>query len=182
MRLKTMLIERAVKQIRRSARETCHRMARLPIPKTSKTTYLGGMSALAIPSPRGLDDWKVFTTFFLPKRPNAPSPLFGEGCLINTNDYFGDKGIYDCTAILRRHEIPFEGEVAYAASRARAICDLVLDAALRGTVAESLVLNDWMPMCRDKAELFDVLRPAFPKMSDEVFFGVERWMTRNGVC
>jgi len=103
----------------------------ITVPATSRLRYLGGMAALNLPSPTGTGDWHMVQTFFGPRKKLSRSFISGAGCQTDTTSILGDAGVYDCSEVLDELGIPYEGDVAYAASHARACADLVLAAVLR---------------------------------------------------
>ncbi len=152
----------------------------ITIPATSKQVYLGGMAALNLPSPAGTGDWHMVQTYFLPRQKRSRSFVSGKGCLTDTNPLLGDEGIYDCTEILDQLGIPYERRPVYAASHARAIADLVLDAVMRGSSADFVVLDDWMPRDTDKRQVFALLAKAVQGLSIQQLEQLLVWRLQNG--
>jgi hypothetical protein len=149
------------------------------IPETSKQRYLGGMGALNLPSPKGTGDWHMLQHFFMPELKPSPSFISGEGCMTNTNHLLGDRGIYDCTAILDAIQVPYETSPVYAASHARATADLVLSAILSNGSPRYVVLDDWMPCDSDKQEVFDLLEVAMKQLNHKQKEQVLLWKHKN---
>ncbi len=127
----------------------------ITIPATSRNRYLGGLSALNLPSPAGTGDWHMTETFFIPRKKRPLSFICGDGCVVNTNHIFGNTGIYDCTEILDELRIRHESAIAYAANHARAIADLLLVAVIRRQPTNHVVLEDWMPGKENSKEVYE---------------------------
>lgn len=151
----------------------------ITLPPTTKRRYLGGMAALNLPSASGTGDWHFEQTFFRLREKRSRSFISGTGCLTDTNPMLGDRGIYDCTAVLDDLGIPHESPVAFAASHARAIVDLVLAAVMRGQSADFVVLDDWMPRASDKQEVFELLEKALEYLSLDQQDEVNQWKSKN---
>jgi len=151
----------------------------ITVPATSRLRYLGGMAALNLPSPTGTGDWHVQETFFRQREKRSRSFISGAGCPTDTISVLGEAGIYDCTAVLDALGIPHEGEVAYAATHARACADLVLSAVMHGERPDFVVLDDWMPRDSDKQQVFDLLEKALDHLTAEQKDKVLEWQKKN---
>jgi len=117
--------------------------------------------------------------FFGPRKKLSRSFISGAGCQTDTTSILGDAGVYDCSEVLDELGIPYEGDVAYAASHARACADLVLAAVLRGGSPNFVVLDDWMPRDSDKRQVFDLLSKALGHLTAEQKDEVLRWRKKN---
>jgi hypothetical protein len=135
------------------------------IPETSPTRYIGGMGALNLNSDGCTGDWHSIETFYRPTENHTRSFISGSGCATDTTALLGEAGIFECSALLDEMKIPHAEGPAYAATHARAIADLVIDAALRGKYANYLRLDDFMPRISDKQSVFDLLAMALPKLT-----------------
>lgn len=151
----------------------------ITIPATSRERYLGGTAALNLPSATGTGDWHMMQTFFRPRQTRSRSFISGAGCATNTNHLLGERGVFDCSALLRELHIPFEGEAAYAADHARAIADLVFGAVLRGESPDFVVLDDWMPRNSDKELVFDLMAGALDKISPGERTTIRAWQGKS---
>lgn len=156
-------------------------MTPVAIPPTSKSRYLGGIAALNLPSPSGTGDWHMHQTFFRIQERRSRSFISGAGCVTDTNSIFGDFGIYDCTAVLDDLKIPHESKVAYAATHARAIADMVISTVQRGLLPEFVVLDDWMPRDSDKQQVFDLMTIALKQLAEEERNTVIAWQSNNAI-
>lgn len=117
--------------------------------------------------------------FFQQNKRRSRSFIVGVGCPTDTTCLLADLGIFDCSEILDRLHIPYEGEVAYAANHARAIADLVLAAIMRGESPDFVRLDDWMPRDSDKQEVFDLLSIAIKQLSPGHQKQMLDWQNKN---
>lgn len=153
----------------------------ITIPATSKSRYLSGLSALNLPSLAGTGDWHMTETFFIPRKKRSLSFICGDGCAVNTNDIFSDAGIYDCTEILDKLRIRHESIIAYAASHARAIVDLLVGAIVRCQRTDHVVLEDWMPGKENSKEVHDLLSMTAGHLTTEQDKALQNWLVKNAV-
>jgi hypothetical protein len=158
-----------------------------PIPPTSLSplVYIGGLAALNLPARSGSGDWHLEETFFSQKPKASRSFLFGVGCETDTTSFFEAEGIfddiYDCTEILDRLGIPYEGAIVYAATHARAIADLLLGAVLRGESTDFVVLDDWMPHTWGKESVIFLLDEARSHLTKEQQDQLWAWEMENSI-
>lgn len=149
-----------------------------PIPETTMRHYLGGIAALNLPSVSGSGDWHLEQTFFRGSR-RTKGFLSGDGCDVDTASLLGERGIYECSAALQGLGIPYRGEVAYAASHARAIVDLLIAAVRHAGRTDHVRLDDWMPTPEGKSEVFEMLHIALPKLPIDHQAKLRDWHSRN---
>ncbi|SDU13654.1 hypothetical protein SAMN05216296_1981 [Pseudomonas pohangensis] len=171
------------RKLRESGSESGSTVAPIPPTSLSPLVYIGGLAALNLPSPTGTGDWHLEETFFSQKPPASRSFLFGVGCETDTTSFFEEEGIcddfYDCTEILDKLCIPHEGAVAYAATHARAVADLILGAVLRGESPDYVVLDDWMPGTWDKECVYFLLEEARPLLTGAQKEKLWAWECKN---
>lgn len=99
------------------------------IPITSLSRYITGMAALNLQAPEGTSgDWHFTNVYYAPAAGDTISlQLAGEGETINTNNIYGDYGVYECSTTMRKAglSIPAHISAVYAANHYRAILDLL---------------------------------------------------------
>jgi hypothetical protein len=149
------------------------------IPPTSPTRYLSGMAALNIPSDSGTGDWHMIETFFKPTKVMARLFVAGVGCADDTTPLLYDLGVFECSDVLDRHNIPHTSGPVFAASHARAIADMVLVVTLEDGNPAFIDLDDWMPEREDKNKVFELLDIATSKMGPHEKERVSRWIAAN---
>jgi addiction module RelB/DinJ family antitoxin len=149
------------------------------IPETSPDRYLSGIAALNLPSESGTGDWHLIETFFKPQKRRPKLFVAGKGCPDNTNEFLGERGIFECSALLDKLKIPRHPGPAYAATHARAIADLVLASILSGGALDHIPLDDWMPQDRDKQQVFDLLHLALIHLSEAQRDKILKWQAKN---
>lgn len=148
------------------------------LPVTSKHRYLSGLAALNISTSKRTGDWHSYHICKPPKRP-VRTYLVGEGCQVNTNPIFGERGILDVTQILDEMQVPQASHPTYAANHARAIADLILAAVLAHQALDHIQLDDWMPTPQDKQEVFSLLELAHEILSEEQVAQITAWEQLN---
>lgn len=78
---------------------------------------------------------------------------------MDIHDYQGSLGIFECSALLDELQIPHPTGLAYAATHARAIADLVLVTVITGGSPEFVTLDS------NKQEIYNLLVIALPKLT-----------------
>ena len=125
------------------------------IPKTGKTQYVSGRYALNIPGETS-GDWH-FTTVWFSRTPQTVE-LWGDGQERNTNGIFGNFGIADRSADIRKAGlVTVQGKI-FAANHYRAILDLMVAGAINGSM--SLVIGATMDYLDTEEQKQYVLRQA----------------------
>jgi hypothetical protein len=148
----------------------------LKIPQTTPKRYLSGIAALNIPSDDGTGDWHLHNTL---KNEKTNPPVFllvGEGCQYNSNQLFGNLGIFECSDILEKFGVPHpEGEV-WAADHYRATADMVLFYAQQGKSFDHLPINDWFNTDHEIMQLKNMLQFA---SSTPFFEDIKQWINQK---
>lgn len=89
---------------------------------------------------------------------------------IDTNLYFGNKGIYQANDILRKMGVPEFSKNILAANHARSIADLVIYLASQGknpcSVIDFYSLDDFMDLPSDKEKVFNLLENSLNHIAD----------------
>lgn len=170
---------RKLRQARKPApvAEPSHSIA--DIPETTPRRYLSGMAALNLPSESGTGDWHLIETFFKPQKRRPKLFVAGEGCPDNTNKFLGARGVFECSALLDKLNIPHYPGPAYAATHARAIADLVLTSVLNGGALDHIPLDDWMPQDQDKNQVFELLHVVLIHLSEIQRDKILKWQAKN---
>jgi len=156
------------------------KIGRMVIPATTTPRrYISGITALNIPSAKGTGDWHQTETFLRPASRNPRLYLAGDGCEWDTSSFFGDRGIFECSTVLKLYGIPCPVVSVYAATHARAIADMVIVTILDGGTPDHIHLDDFMPRDSDKEEVFGVLDLAVDKLGSDEKQKVLEWKLEN---
>lgn len=154
----------------------------------SKQQYISGMRALNINDYEHLTgDWHVNETWHEMSK-LSPFHIMGKGkfCLIDTNLYLGEEGIFEATETLQEMGIPKFSSTVYAATHARAIADKVLIEAFLGNFFKQTKLfngmtlfdfDNYMPSDEDKQRVYDLLEPSIALLPAEQASFVQIWLT-----
>lgn len=149
------------------------------IPPTTPFRYLSGMAALNIPSDSGTGDWHMVETFFRPRQTLSRLFLAGDGCPDDTTPLLSDVGVYECSHILDRYQIPHPDGAVFAATHARAIADMVLVTVADGGSPAFIKLDDWMPEVEDKRAVFELLDAAISQLKTIAREKIAAWVKAN---
>lgn len=130
----------------------------------SNDCYISGMLALNIADyENNTGDWHR-TVFWNDNSKISSSHIMGSKSPISnidTNLYFGNKGIYQANDVLRKMGVPEFSKNILAANHARSIADLVIYLASQGknpcSVIDFYSLDDFMELPSDKEKVFNLL-------------------------
>jgi len=132
-------------------------MKPIKLPKTNTTCYISGISALNIPAPEKTSgDWHFRHAFFAFKDQTPEVDVSGEGKPVNTNKIYGNYGVHECSAGLRKSGLKVPPRTAvYSANHYRAILDLLYYClAIRHQYPHSVSIDDWLDTSEQKEQLF----------------------------
>jgi hypothetical protein len=107
--------------------------------------YLSGIVAVNLPFSEPTGDWHYTQTFLRPNGLESSRFLSAGG-----GGVLGEAGLYDCAPALDAMGVPHPPGPVYAASHARAVADIVLDAIMHAEFPAFAALDDWMPRDEDK--------------------------------
>lgn len=116
------------------------------LPETNLHTYISGLTALLLTlDPKDhIEDWLQLRMIYTNEVYRPKTCIVGFNQEINTNPYFLQQGICDCTHKLKLVNITFDGKRAFAANATRAIADLITYNALNGISIDNIKLKNWM--------------------------------------
>lgn len=147
-----------------------------PIPDTTPSHYLTGLTALNVPSPTGSGDWHLAESFLSSR---SRYHLAGDGeAHWNTNPIFGGANVHECSAELRAHGVPVSGAV-WAAGHVRAVADLVAKAVLSGVSPAHVDAREFLDAPGQLDELAALLGDLAPHVPEEHRPLLFEWMKRN---
>lgn len=151
------------------------------VPKTDPEHYIGAIASLNLISPEGTGDWHAESTFFEPHQYDrlALGFISGKGTEIDTFQYFGDDGIFECTSLLDEMGIGRPEGKNYACTHARAIVDMLMYATLNNENLDFVCLDEWMPGVKDKLKVYALLDKAYPLLNQQEKKLLDEWKTNN---
>lgn len=158
------------------------------IPQTTPTHYITGKPALNLQAPEGTSgDWHFFAVFYDVENTGETLPLTlaGEGEFINTNQIFGQYGIYECSAIMREAGLYISDEITavYAANHLRAILDLIYRSLIKHheVIALDGATEDWLDTEEQKAEVLHKAIEMIPYLSPAESSELQRWISKESL-
>ena len=147
------------------------------LPPTSAKNYITGRAALNIPyEDYTFADWH-FTEVFLSGR--GKFRVAGREAP-DTSNFFGDYGIRECSAVLRRCGVAIhDGQEVYAANHVRAILDMVIFSIQGGRIPLHVTVEDILDDERTLHDLNEQLALLKKRITDNAMLSLlEQWIQR----
>jgi hypothetical protein len=146
---------------------------------TTPTCYITGKEALNLEPPEGTSgDWHFSSVFFDVSDSTRVVSRAGDGETVNTNHIYGQYGIYECSSVLRKYGLSFNGEKAYAANHFRAILDMLYKSLKKHgeIVALKGATEDWFDSDEQKRLLLDKAEEMIPHLSEREQLELRNWI------
>ena len=146
-------------------------MYQIVIPdKLSEERYISGIHALNLPAPEGTSgDWHFSSVFYRDSDSRASNIVMiaGNGERFDTNQIFGNYGIYNCNKTLENVGLKAQGEISYAANHYRAILDLLYEEIKNGNYPSYLqrITEDYLDTEEEKNILLEKVNIMLPYLS-----------------
>ncbi|GAW87319.1 conserved hypothetical protein [Bathymodiolus platifrons methanotrophic gill symbiont] len=149
------------------------------LPETNTKYYLTAITALNIYSEDGTGDWH-FSENFLENESFIPRKTVAGVDTCSTNEYLGDKGVFNCYQTLLESGVQPSTKNVFSADHYRAIADMVFDSITKGHEIEgSIILDDWLPEQHEKEKLYLLINSFKSAVTEKQWQKIEVWKMKS---
>lgn len=154
------------------------------IPATTPSLYITGIAALNLPAPEGTSgDWHFSTVFYGDDLTTMDLQLAGDDEALNTNYIYGQYGIYECSAAMKRAGLVIPERIfdVYAANHFRAILDMLYWSLIRHDRIIGLIgaSEDWLDTQDQKNLLFEKATLLAPFLQEKGQAELQSWIDQE---